>query len=93
MTPGEGLTLAWKVFMENADSAAVGAELMGMDAKPLAMFYMRAAAVRDAIEEVMKAMDDIDRELRVWKETGEWEYRIARLHAAKLGVVKPSSLS
>lgn len=93
MTPGEGLTLAWKVFMENADSAAVGAELMGMDAKPLAMFYMRAAAVRDAIEEVMKAMDDIDKELRVWKETGEWEYRIARLHAAKLGVVKPGSMS
>jgi len=93
MTPGEGLTLAWKVFLQEAIAAVEAAEVMGMDAKPLAMFYMRAAAVRDSVELVMQAMDDIDKELRVWKETGEWEYRIARLHAAKLGIVKADTMS
>lgn len=93
MTAGEGLSLAWKVFLQEAIAAVEAAEVMGMEAKPLAMFYVRAAAVRDAVEQVMQAMDDIDKELRVWKADGTWEYRIARLHAAKLGVVKPTSMS
>lgn len=87
------LQVAWALFAEEIVSALDGAQAMGMEAKNVANCYRALVEAKLAIDNAMKAVNAVTEEMQQWKNDGEWEIRMNRLHAAKLGLIKPGSMS
>lgn len=93
MNSAEGLNLALRVFMDEAMEEVDAAVDMGMDAKPAAEFYMYANAVREKINEMIIARNVVLEGFEQWRNSGEWEHRLNRLKAMRMGLLKESSMS
>lgn len=93
MNSADGLNLALRVFMDEAMEEVDAAVDMGMEAKPAAEFYMYANEVRASVNRMIIARNVVLEEFDKWKKAEEWEVRLNRLKAMRMGLLKESSIS